>query len=148
MTYITAEGPSPAVAQFIEALGGKILSEKHWGKRPLVYKIRKNREGSYTTIRFSLDPEKIMELNRRILLEESVLRHLILVAPAIKEAKPLPVTTPEKKEEAEPVEKEKTVPVTPKVKAPTTKPKPEPEPVPETERQKKLEEELKKILEA
>ena len=153
MTYITADGPAPEVHDLIEKNGGKVRDERTWGKRQLVHPIRKQTHGSFTTIQFELDPEKIMELNRRLLLSDQVLRHLILASPAFKAV----ATSTKIAERAEkPIEEArekmqpaaKTAPVKTKTQEKEKMKPTKEEALAETERQKKLEEELKKILEA
>ena len=67
------------VAGFIDALGGKIDKEDIWGRRKLVYPIKKQDFATYVTLNFSLPADKARELEREIRLETTVLRHLMMV---------------------------------------------------------------------
>lgn len=58
---------------------GKILSTKSWGKRELSYPINKEKEGVYLFLELEFDGlKKGGEIERRLRLEENVLRHLLL----------------------------------------------------------------------
>lgn len=57
---------------------GEILNSGVWQeKRKLCYPIKKQDEGMYYLINFSISPEKIAELNRVFSLNEDILRVLI-----------------------------------------------------------------------
>jgi small subunit ribosomal protein S6 len=67
------------VLDVIRKNGGHILKETRWGKRTPAYRIRKQREGYYLVLEFSVDPSKIQALTERFrLMEEELLRVLIL----------------------------------------------------------------------
>ena len=66
------------VAKTITGLKGKILKEKSWGERELVYPIKKETKGNYFFLDLSLDPTKINELDRSLRLKEEILRFLII----------------------------------------------------------------------
>ncbi len=70
---------SDKVRSFINGLGGEMKSEKLNEKRKLAYPIKKQSFGFYATAEFSLEPEKISELEKQIKLEQRVIRHLIIV---------------------------------------------------------------------
>lgn len=57
---------------------GKILSTKSWGKRELSYLINKEKEGEYLFLELEMKPEKGGEIERKLRLEEDVLRHLLV----------------------------------------------------------------------
>lgn len=66
-----------------------VTSVSHWGKRTLSYPIKGKEQGYYVLVRFETDPTLLPEFERAIKLEDSALRHLIVV----NEALPVPVTS-------------------------------------------------------
>jgi len=56
----------------------EILRFEPWGLRRLAYAIRKQREGYYYLVHFSMDAESVKPFERNLLLVEGVLRELIL----------------------------------------------------------------------
>ncbi|MGH7681048.1 MAG: 30S ribosomal protein S6 [Candidatus Eiseniibacteriota bacterium] len=69
------------VTQPIAQSGGEVIEVQRWGKRKLAYVIRKRRDGTYVHVKHKSPPELIAEMDRRFRLNESVLRHLTIVAP-------------------------------------------------------------------
>ena len=58
---------------------GKVLKEESWGRQRLAYLIRKNREGIYYKLDFSIDPSEISALNNSYKLNADILRAMITV---------------------------------------------------------------------
>ena len=58
--------------------GGKIHKTEHWGLRTLAYRINKNRKGYYVLIESESNGSAIQEMERRLRLNEDVLRFLTL----------------------------------------------------------------------
>ena len=85
------------VTQPIAQAGGEVIEVQRWGKRKLAYIIRKRRDGTYVHVKHKSPPALIGEMDRRFRLNESVLRHLTVVAP--KES-PRPAEEPAKGTEA------------------------------------------------
>ena len=54
-------------------------SDLKWGKRRLAYEVRKRRDGVYTMIVWNGGGPMVKELERRIALEEDVMRVLTTV---------------------------------------------------------------------
>lgn len=69
------------VTQPITAAGGEVLDVQRWGKKKLAYIIRKRRDGTYVHVKHKSPPTLIAEMDRRFRLNESVLRHLSVMAP-------------------------------------------------------------------
>lgn len=67
------------VCQWIKDLGGEVLDVQRWGKRRLAYEIRKKRDGVYTMILHQGGGPLVRELERRLKLNESVLRVLSVI---------------------------------------------------------------------
>lgn len=68
------------LSQTIGQAGGEVLDVQRWGKRKLAYLIRKRRDGSYIHVKHKSPPALIAEMDRRFRLNESVLRHLTVLA--------------------------------------------------------------------
>lgn len=106
ITFLAKEesaSPSPVIKE-IEALGGKIVSAVSLGQKQLVYPIKKEKNAFYTTSLFEIKEEKIFDLNRKLNLNDSILRYLIIVAP---KQQPKPVKKEEITGTAKPVQAEK-----------------------------------------
>jgi small subunit ribosomal protein S6 len=64
----------------------KALVEEHatldsideWGIRKLAYEVRKQKEGYFTLINFSADPEFPKELERRYRITDEIIKYLII----------------------------------------------------------------------
>jgi small subunit ribosomal protein S6 len=57
---------------------GKILKTEQWGLRTLAYKINKAKKAHYTLIEFEAPGEVVAELERRMRIDEDVLRTLTI----------------------------------------------------------------------
>lgn len=57
---------------------GEVTNFKDMGQRKLAYPIDKQINGFYYVINFSATSETIKELDRRLGLDESILRHMII----------------------------------------------------------------------
>ena len=68
------------ITQPIAQAGGDVIEVQRWGKRKLAYIIRKRRDGTYVHVKHKSPPALIGEMDRRFRLNESVLRHLTVVA--------------------------------------------------------------------
>jgi small subunit ribosomal protein S6 len=68
------------VKEIIAAGEGKVVEAESWGRRRLAYDINKKKEGTYAFVRFSGEPSVLQELNRRLKLNELILRHLVVVS--------------------------------------------------------------------
>jgi len=56
---------------------GKVTKEEPWGKQRLPYPIKKQTEGIYYKLTFSLDPSQVSGLNNSYKLNPSILRVMI-----------------------------------------------------------------------
>lgn len=56
-----------------------VTAVSHWGRRTLAYPIERKEVGYYVVVQFETDPTVLPEFERAIKLDESVLRHLIVV---------------------------------------------------------------------
>lgn len=57
---------------------GKVTELKDLGQKKLAYPIKKELNGFYYVMLFSADSDTITELDRRLRLDESILRHMII----------------------------------------------------------------------
>jgi small subunit ribosomal protein S6 len=69
------------VTQPIGVAGGEVVDVQRWGKKKLAYVIRKRRDGTYVHVKHKSPPSLIAEMDRRFRLNESILRHLTIMAP-------------------------------------------------------------------
>ena len=60
----------------IEENGGKVHNTTKWGVRTLAYEVKKFKEGIYTIFDFEAPGDLIQELERRLRLNDSVLKYL------------------------------------------------------------------------
>ena len=73
LTNIIAEG------------GGKVTKRELWGLRSLTYKIKKNRKAHYVFFNIDAPPAAINEYERRMRINEDVLRYLTVSVEALEE---------------------------------------------------------------
>ena len=70
---------SNAIAEELKARGGEIVGElEKIGKRRLAYEIDDVREGYYVVMHFKADPDQAKETERRLRLNDAVLRQLVI----------------------------------------------------------------------
>ncbi len=73
------------LSQWVKDLGGEVLEVQRWGKRRMSYEIRKKRDGVYTWVLWNGSADMVKDLERRLRLNESVMRLLTVmhVAPEL-----------------------------------------------------------------
>ena len=72
---------SPSLETFLNVIrkdGGSVDKVDIWGKRRLAYEIDKHAEGIYAVIDVQAEPASVLELDRQLNLNESVLRTKVL----------------------------------------------------------------------
>ena len=57
-------------------LGGEVATSEDWGRRRLVFELRKQREGHYVLLQVRATPAVMREYERQLTLNESVLRFM------------------------------------------------------------------------
>ena len=62
----------------IIATAGEVSDVDTWGLKKLAYPIQKKSEGYYVVMHFEAKPELPKELDRRLRISDSVMRHLIV----------------------------------------------------------------------
>lgn len=78
------KGQLDAIAGYVATAGGEVTDvsrESPWGRRRLAYSIRHAgrdvRDGYYTLFHLRLEPRRVVEIERDIKLNDSIIRHLI-----------------------------------------------------------------------
>ena len=64
------------VSTWIKDLGGQVLEVQRWGKRRLSYEINRKRDGVYSLVLYEGPGAVVREVERRLRLNESVMRVL------------------------------------------------------------------------
>ncbi len=67
------------VQGWISEAGGKINKVDLWGKKPMAYTIRKQKEGQYVHIQAEMPSKFAPELERNLRFVEAVMRFLLIV---------------------------------------------------------------------
>jgi len=86
VTQQQVESIADEIAASLEADGGSVQKREYWGLRSLAYRIRKNRRGHYMLLGLDAKPDFIVEMERRLRLNEDVLRFMTLRVEKIDEA--------------------------------------------------------------
>lgn len=60
--------------------GGEITAVEHWGKRQLAYQIDGEANGYYVVAQFRTEPDRIKPFENALKMDESVLRHLVVLS--------------------------------------------------------------------
>ncbi|MDF2965732.1 MAG: ribosomal protein [Rickettsiaceae bacterium] len=70
--------------------GGNLVKNEYWGLRTLAYEISKNKKGHYVMLGIEASAEAIRELERKMKLNENVIRFLTInVEEVSKEPSPI-----------------------------------------------------------
>jgi len=91
------------IKTWITGLGAEVSAVDVWGRKRLAYPVRKHQEGFYVIYYFTLDSERsrLTDLSRRANTTETILRHLVVRLPALKEPPRLPKEEEEEGQEVE-----------------------------------------------
>jgi len=65
--------------ELVKKQGGAIKGKNEWGRRPIAYPLKKNREGFFVIYDFEVDTLAIAEMNRLLTLDMGVLKFMITV---------------------------------------------------------------------
>jgi small subunit ribosomal protein S6 len=66
------------VEQIVQRFGGTLDKTENWGRRKLAYEINHHREGTYVVETISGSGELMKEIDRRLRVTDTVIRHLIV----------------------------------------------------------------------
>ncbi len=69
------------ITSYIENHGGELMETNKWGRRRLAYPINKKYNGYYVHLVFTTIPSVLPVLERFLILEDTILRHLTLILP-------------------------------------------------------------------
>ena len=86
VTQQQVEGIADGIASELETEGGEVKKREDWGLRGLAYRIKKNRKGHYMLLGLDAKPDFVTEMERRLGLNEDVLRFMTIRVPEIEEA--------------------------------------------------------------
>ena len=81
LTYLEERTIAPSLDAFLSVVkkdGGTVEKVDIWGKRRLAFEINKNTDGIYAVIDLQAEPASVLELDRQLNLNESVLRTKVL----------------------------------------------------------------------
>lgn len=67
------------VSGWIRDLGGELVEVQRWGKRRLAYEINRKRDGIYTLMLYQGGGNLVKEIERRLRLNEAVMRTLTVL---------------------------------------------------------------------
>ena len=79
------EAMTEELTSIITEAGGKIHKHEYWGLKTLAYRINKNRKGHYTLLNVEADAQTMNEYDRRIGLNEDILRVLTITIEEVDE---------------------------------------------------------------
>jgi len=66
------------IKKIIEDTKGKVEKTNDWGKKELAYPIKKKKMGDYFLWEIKADPEQIDKVDKKLKIEEGVMRYLII----------------------------------------------------------------------
>jgi small subunit ribosomal protein S6 len=66
------------VEQIVQRFNGTLDKTENWGRRKLAYEIGRAREGTYVVETISGSGELMKEIDRRLRVTDSIIRHLIV----------------------------------------------------------------------
>jgi len=66
------------MSKIITDMGGKIHKTEQWGLRSFAYRINKARKGHYTLLEVDAPSDAVLEMERKMRINEDVVRYLTL----------------------------------------------------------------------
>ena len=78
VTQQQVETVADTIGTDLETDGGAVKKREYWGLRSLAYRVKKNRKGHYMLLGLDAQPAFITEMERRLGLNEDVLRFMTL----------------------------------------------------------------------
>ena len=86
VTQQQVEAIADQIGAELETDGAAVKKREYWGLRSLAYRIKKNRKGHYMLLGLDAQPAFITEMERKLGLNEDVLRYMTLRVEEIEEA--------------------------------------------------------------
>jgi small subunit ribosomal protein S6 len=85
VTQQQVEAVADGIDAELQAEGGTVRKREYWGLRSLAYRIKKNRKGHYMLLGLDAKPAFVTEMERKLRLNEDVLRFMTLRVDEIEE---------------------------------------------------------------
>lgn len=85
VTQQQVEAIADEIGTELEAEGGSVKKREYWGLRSLAYRVKKNRKGHYMLLGLDAKPAFITEMERKLGLNEDVLRYMTIRVEAFEE---------------------------------------------------------------
>ena len=73
-----ADNMTTEVLTIIERAGGKVLAHRPWQDGKLAYQMGTHKKGLYLLTYFTLDTQKLKEIDRLVGFNEAIIRHLVI----------------------------------------------------------------------
>lgn len=86
------------ITRILAEKGGKVGKTEYWGLRNLAYRMKKNRKAHYSMLNIDAPAEAVHELERRLRINEDVLRFLTVKVDALDEG-PSPILARRERDE-------------------------------------------------
>jgi small subunit ribosomal protein S6 len=86
------------ITRILAEKGGKVGKTEYWGLRNLAYRMKKNRKAHYSMINIDAPAEAVHELERRLRINEDVLRFLTVKVDALDDG-PSPILARRERDE-------------------------------------------------
>src|SRR3954469_17521606 len=86
VTQQQVEAVAEEIKTDLESEGGAVKKTEYWGLRSLAYRIKKNRKGHYMLLGLDAKPASIAEMERKLGLNEDILRFMTIRIEEIDEA--------------------------------------------------------------
>ena len=81
LTFLLNEEKELSVLkELLKSFGAKLLEETTWGKKTLVYPIKKQTSASFYHWTLDMDDKKVSELSKKLNYNEKLIRYLLLVS--------------------------------------------------------------------
>ncbi|CAN5300105.1 30S ribosomal protein S6 [soil metagenome] len=75
---VDIETPLTKVRDIIKNAGGKITTEDNWGKKKLMYTIKKQDFAVYVYMEVALPPDALLKISNTLNITDEVLRYLLV----------------------------------------------------------------------
>ena len=75
------QGVSGEVTAILERVGAKVLATRPWQDGKLWYNVKGHRKGLHFLVYFSMDSTHLLEIDRLVKFNESILRHMVIKLP-------------------------------------------------------------------
>ena len=67
------------IESIVEKAGGSLSEFDYWGEKELAYPIKKNKRAVYAHMEVEIEASKVKDLERRIGLEDDIMRSLLTI---------------------------------------------------------------------